>query len=70
MKQQLGRNNGQSGKFKKLLEETLDEYNNYFMTDDIDLCTNILEKLETRKEKLLKMYEEALNERIQQKEEK
>lgn len=49
-------------KFKELLETVLDEFSNYFITDDIDLCTDILEKLETNKEKLLKMYEEALNE--------
>ena len=51
-------------KFKELLETVLDEFSNYFITDDIDLCTDILEKLETNKEKLLKMYEEALNENI------
>ena len=45
-------------KFKELLEITLDEYSNYFITNDIDLCTDILEKLETKKEKLIKMYSE------------
>ena len=49
-------------KFKELLETVLDEFSNYFITDDIDLCTDILEKLETNKEKLMKMYEEAINE--------
>lgn len=45
-------------KFEEMLEIILEEYSKYFEVDDMDLCTEILEKVQTKKEKLIKMYEE------------